>query len=114
MPGPVLVTVLVFVLLAVLFALATVHRLLVDDGSIGAAVFFATMAVACAVVAAGLARCRPWAPYPAYVLAGLLAVASLGLFGAITIVGLALFAWVVWSLTSHSTREWLGGPRRLR
>ncbi len=109
-----LVTTLAFVLLALLFALATVHRLLTEDGSIGAAVFFATMGVACALVALGLAGCRPWAPYPAYALAGLFAAASLGLFGAITIVGIALLAWVVWSLTTRPAREWLGGARRLR
>ncbi|KIR62013.1 hypothetical protein ABUL04_14630 [Micromonospora harpali] len=114
MPGPVRVTVLVFAVLTLLFALATVHRLLVEDGSLGAAVFFATMAAACALVAGALAARRPWAAYPAYALSGLFAAASLGLFGAITIVGLGLLAWVLWSLNTRPAREWLSGRRRLR
>ncbi|MFI1197159.1 hypothetical protein ACH4T9_28420 [Micromonospora sp. NPDC020750] len=114
MPGPVLATVLAFALLALLFALATVHRLLAEDGSLGAAVFFAAMAATCAFVAFSLSGRRPWAAYPAYVSSGLFAVASLGMFGAITIVGVGLLAWVLWALNSRSAREWLSGRHRLR
>ncbi|WP_433532958.1 hypothetical protein ACQPYA_13685 [Micromonospora sp. CA-263727] len=114
MPTPVRVTVLVFALLSLLFTLATVHRVLVEDGSIGAAVFFAVMAAAGTLVAVGLAVGRPWSPYPAYALAGLLATASLGLFGAITFVGLGLLAWVLWALNSRASRDWFRGRRRLR
>ncbi|TWH69700.1 hypothetical protein JD77_04714 [Micromonospora olivasterospora] len=114
MPGPVLLTAVVFVVLAVLFALATLHRLVDDDGSIGAAVFFAAMAVACAAPALGLSGRRPWAPVAAYVPSGLLATASLGTFGAITLVGLGLLAWVLWALNARASRDWLAGPRRPR
>ncbi|MEO3781025.1 hypothetical protein ABGB16_30360 [Micromonospora sp. B11E3] len=113
MPGPVLLTAVTFVVLVVLFVLATVHRLVDEDGSIGAAVFFAVMAVACAAAALGLSGRRPWAPVSAYVLSGLLATASLGMFGAITIVGVGLLAWVLWALNRRASREWLTGPRRL-
>ncbi|WP_320069817.1 hypothetical protein [Micromonospora sp. RTGN7] len=114
MPGPVLVTVLLFAFLALLFALATAHRLLAQDGSLGAAMFFAVMAVTCAFVAFSLFGRRPWARYPAYALAGLFAAASLGLFGAITIVGVGLLVWVLWSLNTRTARQWLTGRRRLR
>ncbi|TCB98442.1 hypothetical protein E0H26_08665 [Micromonospora zingiberis] len=114
MPTPVRVTVLVFGLLSLLFALATGHRLLTEGGSLGAAVFFAVLAVGCLLVAASLITRRPWAPYPAYALAGLLAAASLGLFGAITCVGLGLLAWVLWALNTRASRDWFGGRRRLR
>ncbi|EEP69676.1 hypothetical protein MCAG_00003 [Micromonospora sp. ATCC 39149] len=114
MPGSVRVTVLAFAVLTLLFALATVHRLLVEGGSLGAALFFATMAAACALVAGSLSARRPWAAYPAYTLSGLFAAASLGLFGAITIVGVGLLAWVLWSLNTRPARDWLGGRRRLR
>ncbi|PZG17740.1 hypothetical protein C1I95_14880 [Micromonospora craterilacus] len=114
MPTPVRVTVLVFALLSLLFALATVHRMLAQGGSLGAAVFFAVMATACALVAVSLAVRRPWAPYPAYALAGLLAAASLGLFGAITVVGLGLLVWVVCALNIRASRDWFSGRRRLR
>ncbi|PZF99854.1 hypothetical protein [Micromonospora endophytica] len=113
MPTPLRVTVLVFALLSLLFTLATAHRL-IAGGSFGAAVFFAVMAVACALVALSLVGRRPWAPYPAYALAGLLAAASLGLFGTITCVGLALLAWVLWACNVRASRDWLGGRRRLR
>ncbi|WP_341716209.1 hypothetical protein QQG74_19575 [Micromonospora sp. FIMYZ51] len=114
MPTPLRVTVLVFALLSLLFLLATVHRLVAEGGSFGAVVFFAVLAVACALVALSLAAGRRWAPYPAYALAGLLAAASLGLFGTITCVGLALLAWVLWALNTRASRDWLGGGRRLR
>ncbi|MER5705542.1 hypothetical protein ABT023_26860 [Micromonospora sp. NPDC002296] len=114
MPGTVLTTVLAFALLALLFALATVHRLLAAEGSLGAAVFFAVMALTCAFVAFSLSGRRPWAAYPAYAASGLFAVASLGMFGAITIVGVGLLAWVLWALNSRSAREWLSGRHRLR
>ncbi|MBX7267620.1 hypothetical protein KIF24_17310 [Micromonospora sp. Llam7] len=113
-PTQVRVTVLTFALLSLLFALATVHRLLAETGSLGAVAFFAVMAAACALVAVSLAGRRPWAPYPAYALAGLLAAASLGLFGAITIVGLGLLAWVVLALNVRASRDWFGGRGRLR
>ncbi|GIJ20586.1 hypothetical protein [Micromonospora lutea] len=113
-PTPVRVTVLAFALLALLFALATVHRLLGTSGSLGAVAFFAVMATACALVAVSLATRRRWAPYPAYALAGLLAAASLGLFGAITLVGLGLLAWVVVALNTHVARDWFRGRARLR
>ncbi|MEV6692099.1 hypothetical protein AB0M35_11605 [Micromonospora sp. NPDC051196] len=114
MPTPVRITVLVFALLSLLFALATAHRLLTEGGSLGAAVFFAVMTVACLLVAAGLVARRPWAPFPAYALAALLAAASLGLFGAITCVGLGLLVWVLWALNTRASRDWFGGRRRLR
>ncbi|RIV41164.1 hypothetical protein [Micromonospora radicis] len=114
MPAPVRLTVLVFGLLMLLFALATVHRLVTDGGSLGAAVFFAVLAVASALVTAALAGRRVWAPYATYALAGLLAAASLGLFGAITCVGLALLAWVLWALNARASRDWFGNRRRLR
>ncbi|KXK59522.1 hypothetical protein AWW66_23810 [Micromonospora rosaria] len=114
MPTPVRVTVLVFALLTLLFALAAVHRLVVETGSLGAAVFFAAMAGACALVTVSLAGRRPWAPYPAYVVSVLLATASLGLFGAITIVGLGLLVWVLWALNTRASRDWISGRRRLR
>ncbi|MEG3636039.1 hypothetical protein [Micromonospora palythoicola] len=113
-PTPVRVTVLAFALLSLLFALATAHRLLATTGSLGAVAFFAVMAGACGLVAISLAARRRWAPYPAYALAGLLAAASLGLFGAITIVGLGLLAWVVLALNTRSARDWFGRPGRLR
>ncbi|MGC4807914.1 hypothetical protein [Micromonospora sp. DT233] len=112
MPGPVLATVAVFTLLALLFTLATAHRLVADDGSLGAALFFATMAVTCAFVTFGLFGRRPWARWPACALAGLLAVASLGLFGAITLFGVGLLAWVLWALNTRAARHWLTGRRR--
>ncbi|WP_216592444.1 hypothetical protein [Verrucosispora sioxanthis] len=111
-PTPVRVTVLAFALLSLLFALATAHRSLATTGSLGAVAFFAVMATACGLVA--LAARRRWAPYPAYALAGLLAAASLGLLGAITIVGLGLLAWVVLALNTRSARDWFGRPGRLR
>lgn len=114
MPGPVLVTALAFAVLTALFALAAVLRVLAEDGSFGAALFFGVMSVACAVVALSLAGRRPWAVIPAYVLSGLLAVASLGLFGAITIVGVGLLGWVLWALTRPASRDWLADRRRLR
>ncbi|MEU6022927.1 hypothetical protein ACGFIK_05925 [Micromonospora sp. NPDC048871] len=114
MPTPVRITVLVFGLLSLLFALATVHRLLTEGGSLGAAVFFAVMTVACLLVTTALATRRAWAPFPAYALAGLLAAASLGLFGAITCVGAGLLAWVLWALNTRASRDWFGGRRRLR
>ncbi|MFF5218846.1 hypothetical protein [Micromonospora sp. NPDC000442] len=114
MPTPVRVTVLAFALLSLLFALATVHRSLAATGSLGAVAFFAVMATACALVAVSLAARRRWAPYPAYALAGLLAAASLGLFGAITVVGLGLLAWVVLALNTRVSRDWFGGRGRLR
>ncbi|MEV2237167.1 hypothetical protein [Micromonospora sp. NPDC049891] len=113
-PTPVRVTVLAFALLSLLFALATLHRALATTGSLGAVVFFAVMAVACGLVAVSLAARRRWAPYPAYALAGLLAAASLGLFGAITIVGLGLLTWVVLALNTRVSRDWFSGRRRLR
>ncbi|MDG4797148.1 hypothetical protein [Micromonospora sp. WMMD1082] len=113
-PTPVRLTVLAFALLSLLFALATVHRLLAETGSLGAVAFFAVMATACGLVAVSLAGRRRWAPYPAYALAGLLATASLGLFGAITIVGLGLLAGVVGALNTRAARDWFGGRRRLR
>ncbi|GIJ10933.1 hypothetical protein ACFFMR_17250 [Micromonospora andamanensis] len=113
-PTPVRVTVLAFALLSLLFALATAHRALAATGSLGAVAFFAVMAAACALVAVGLATRRRWSPYPAYALAGLLAAASLGLFGAITIVGLGLLAWVVVALNTRVSRDWFSGRRRLR
>ncbi|WP_245712889.1 hypothetical protein [Micromonospora nigra] len=113
MPGTLRITVLTFAVLALLFALAFAHRLLAD-GSLGATAFFAVLAVACAVVAGALAARRAWAPFPAYALAGLLAAASLGLFGAITVVGLALLAWVLWALNTRPSREWLSRRRHPR
>ncbi|MFY1576214.1 hypothetical protein ACN26Z_15135 [Verrucosispora sp. WMMD703] len=113
-PTPVRVTVLAFALLALLFALAMVHRSLAAKGSLGAVAFFAVMATACALVAVSLAARRRWAPYPAYAVAGVLAAASLGLFGAITIVGLGLFAWVAVALNTRSSRDWFGRRGRLR
>ncbi|MFV2101060.1 hypothetical protein [Micromonospora sp. LOL_024] len=113
-PTPVRITVLVFAVLSLLFTLATTHRLVAGTGSLGAVVYFAVMAVACALVALSLATRRPWAPYPAYALATLLAAASLGLFGAITIVGLGLLAWVVWALNVRACRDWFGRRGRLR
>ncbi|GIJ79925.1 hypothetical protein SAMN05443287_102447 [Micromonospora phaseoli] len=113
-PTPVRVTVLVFAVLSLLFTLATVHRLVAGTGSLGAVVFFAVMAGACGLVAISLAARRPWAPYPAYALTTLLAAASLGLFGAITIVGLALLAWVLWALNVRASRDWFGRRGRLR
>jgi hypothetical protein len=113
-PTPVRITVLTFALLALLFALATAHRLLAATGSFGAVVFFAVMATACGLVAVSLAARRRWAPYPAYALAGLLATASAGLLGAITLVGLALLAWVVCALNTRASRDWFSGHRRLR
>lgn len=114
MPAPVRVTVLLFGLLALLFALATVHRLVSDSGSIGAAAFFAVMAVASVGVAAALVTRRRWAAYPAFALSALLAVASLGMFGAITVVGIGLLAWVLVALNGTAARVWLSGRRRLR
>ncbi|MGC5051419.1 hypothetical protein ACLQ2S_08215 [Micromonospora sp. DT48] len=113
-PTPVRATVLAFALLSLLFALATVHRLLSSTGSLGAVAFFAVMTAACTLVAISLAARRRWAPYPAYALAGLLAAASLGLFGAITIVGLGLLAGVVLALNSRVSRDWFRGHGRLR
>ena len=114
MPTPVRVTVLVFALLSLLFALAAVHRTLAEEGSLGAVIFFAVMATACASVAVSLTVRRPWAPHLAYALAGLLATASLGLFGAITVVGVGLLAWVLWALNVRASRDWFNGRRRLR
>ncbi|GGM28145.1 MULTISPECIES: hypothetical protein [Micromonospora] len=114
MPGTVQATVLIFALLALLFALATVHRLVAEDGSLGAAGFFAAMAGASTLVTVALAGRRRWAAYPTYVVTILLATASLGLFGAITIVGLGLLAWVVFALSTRAARDWLSGRRRLR
>ncbi|MFF0722438.1 MULTISPECIES: hypothetical protein [unclassified Micromonospora] len=113
-PTPVRLTVLVFGVLALLFALATAHRAVVDGGSLGAAVFFAVMAVACTLVAVSLAARRQWAPYPAYALTGLLAAASLGLWGAITCVGGLLLLWVLWALNTRVSRDWFGRRGRLR
>ena len=114
MPTPLRLTVLAFTLLSLIFALAVAHRLLTKGSSFGAPVFFSIMAVFCALVALGLVGRRPWAPYCAYALAGLLAAASLGLFGAITCVGLALLAWVLWALNTRASRDWLRERRRLR
>ncbi|GIJ25216.1 hypothetical protein Vqi01_03780 [Micromonospora qiuiae] len=114
MPTPLRLTVLAFTLLSLLFALAVAHRLLTEGSSFGAPVFFAVMAAACALVALGLVGRRSWAPYCAYALAGLLAAASLGLFGAVTCVGLALLAWVLWALNTRASRDWFTGRRRLR
>ncbi|NLU78423.1 hypothetical protein HCA58_08530 [Micromonospora sp. HNM0581] len=113
-PTPVRGTVLAFALLSLLFALATVHRSLAATGSLGAVAFFAAMATACALVSVSLAARRRWAPYPAYALAALLAAASLGLFGAITVVGLGLLVWVVLALNTRDSRDWFGRRGRLR
>lgn len=105
-PLPVLLTAVAFALLAVLFGLAVVLGLLVADGTVAAAVFFGVFALTCATVAAGLLGRRRWAAPAAYAVAALLAAASLGLFGAITVVGLGFAAWVSWALRPRRSAGW--------
>lgn len=112
MPGALLITTIIFVVLATLFALATVLHLLVADGTPAVGVFFATMSLACAVTVAGLSHRRTWAAYLTYGLTGLLAAASLGLFSAITIVGAGLLVWVFWALGLRRSRDWLAAASR--
>ncbi|MBO4207967.1 hypothetical protein GSF22_18440 [Micromonospora echinofusca] len=107
MPGVVRGTVVVFGILAVLFVLAAFLHMLIEDGTLAAGIFFVTLALACAVAAAGLVQRRPWAGHLVIVLAGLLFAASLGVFGAITIVGVGLVVWVLWALNRRESREWL-------
>ncbi|MEH1015436.1 hypothetical protein V6U90_20265 [Micromonospora sp. CPCC 206060] len=114
MPGAVLTTVVIFGILAVLFILAAFLHMLVEDGTLAAGIFFVTLALACAAVAAGLVQRRPWSGHLVLVLSGLLFAASLGVFGAITIVGVGLVVWVLWALNRRESREWLAVRARRR